>query len=166
MTLELVLRRTRRCSESTPGDLLNVAESGGLVCHTIEDRIRTGPKVPGETAIPAGRYRIGLRTDSPKFAHYYDRWDWYRGMPHIQNVPGFEWIYLHPGLDHRDSEGCVLVGFDLEAYTVGGVENWRIRSGTTRPAFEKVCKLVYAAIDAGEEVWIAVHDPDPEEGRA
>lgn len=161
--MELKLYRWAKGSESTAGDLLDIAEGGGLICKTVEDRIRVGEKVPGETAIPAGRYRLGLRTDSPKFAHYYDRWDWYKGMPHIQNVPGFQWIYLHPGLDHRDSEGCVLVGFDLEVYHVDGRANHRIRSGTTRPAFEKLCKIVYAAMDRGEEVWITVDDSDLDE---
>jgi hypothetical protein len=161
--MELRVRRWARASESTPGDLTDTAEGGGLICHTIEDRLRDGPKVQGQTAIPDGRYRVGLRTDSPKFAHYYERWDWYRGMPHVQNVPGFTWIYLHPGLDHRDSEGCILVGFDLEEYTVDGGVNHRIRSGTTRPAFEKVCRLIYAALDAGEEVWITIDDSDLDE---
>ena len=57
--MELLLARTNRGSESTPGDLSVSDEGGSRVCHTIEDRIRTGPKVPGETAIPTGRFRIG-----------------------------------------------------------------------------------------------------------
>tara|TARA_R110000744_G_scaffold101210_5_gene195127 strand:- start:102 stop:311 length:210 start_codon:yes stop_codon:yes gene_type:complete len=69
---------------------------------------------------------------------------------------------MHPGLDHRDSHGCVLVGFDLEEYTVYDKPNHRIRSGTTRPAFEKVCKMIYAELDRGEEVWITITDPDLE----
>jgi|TARA_R110000764_G_scaffold77440_5_gene154950 hypothetical protein len=160
--MELLLARTDRGSESTSGNLSVSDEGGDRVCHTIEDRIRTGPKVHGETAIPTGRFRVGLRTDSPKFQHYYERWDWYRGIPHIQSVPEFTWIYMHPGLDHRDSHGCVLVGFDLEEYTVYDKPNHRIRSGTTRPAFEKVCKMIYAELDRGEEVWITITDPDLE----
>jgi hypothetical protein len=137
-------------------------EGGSHVCHTIEDRIRTGPKVAGETAIPTGRYRVLLRTDSPKFQHFYDRWDWYRGVPHIQDVPGFTFVYLHPGLDHRDSEGCVLVGVDIEEYTVGGAVNFRIRSGTTRPAFETLCKMIYASLDSDDDVWLTITDPTEE----
>ena len=48
--MELLLDRTDRGSESTSGNLSVSDEGGDRVCHTVEDRIRTGPKVHGETA--------------------------------------------------------------------------------------------------------------------
>lgn len=74
-----------------------------FVCYTMEDEIRD-KKVKGETAVPYGVYKLGLRY-SPKFTPVYGH-----DMIHIMNVPGFEYILLHPGNTDYDTDGCLLVG--------------------------------------------------------
>lgn len=95
-------------------------------CWTLEDIVRPpGVKVPGETAIPAGRYPVRL-TPSARFG---------RTLPEILEVPNFRGIRIHAGNRSSDTAGCLLVGAER-----GGV--WIAQS---RIAFEKVmAKLVMA----------------------
>lgn len=114
---------------------------GEKVCFSLEDEYRE-EKVAGETRIPAGIYPIGVRHDSPAFSHLDDRWDWHNGMLHIQNIPNFEWVYIHSGNTDDHTEGCPLTGFtaDLE----------RMAVGSSRKAYEKLYKLVWAYADLGQ----------------
>ncbi len=160
--MELISDRWGTGSESTISTIRNADEGGDSLGFILEDQYQEGPKVPGETCIPAGRYRILLRTDSPKFAHYYDRWDWYRGIPWLQDVEDFSFIYIHPGIDDDDSLGCLLTGDEYQETTDG---NWTIKRGTTRPAFKTLCLLIYGAMsERDEEVWITITEDQLIEG--
>ena len=57
-------------------------------------------KLPGETAIPAGRYAVSL-TMSARFVCV---------LPLLHNVPGFSGIRIHTGNVIEDTDGCILVG--------------------------------------------------------
>lgn len=75
--------------------------------NTLEDKVRNIPeeeKIHGQTAIPAGRYKVIL-SYSPKFK---------RVMPEILNVPYFEGIRIHAGNTAADSAGCLLIGRNTE----------------------------------------------------
>lgn len=96
-------------------------------------------KVFARTAIPMGRYRLMI--------------DWsdhfQRLMVRLLNVPGFDGVRMHPGLKPEDTEGCILVG-DEQYETDAGP---RVRSGTTRPAADRLQAMIQATLDRGEEVW-------------
>jgi len=86
---------------STPGGTFGALYVDGVwLCWTLEDRLREGPKVPGDTAIPAGSYPVVLSM-SARFR---------KTLPEVQNVPGFSGIRIHSGNTAQDTEGCLLVG--------------------------------------------------------
>ncbi len=87
-----------------------VSVDGKFVCFGLEDEYRP-EKVIGETRIPAGNYRIGLRTEGGHHERYMSRFaDIHKGMLHILDVPNFQWILIHCGNTDEDTAGCLLVG--------------------------------------------------------
>ena len=78
--------------------------NGERECFVLEDVVRPAgaPKVPGRTAIPAGRYRL-IVDWSNRFQKY---------AFHILNVPNFDGIRVHSGNTDKDTDGCLLVGRD------------------------------------------------------
>ena len=93
----LTLDRTLYEKDATVGELFI---DGEWECYSLEDAVRDGKKIPGQTAIPVGRYEV-LITMSPRFK---------RRLPLLINVPGFDGIRIHPGNTADDTEGCLLVG--------------------------------------------------------
>ena len=132
--MELLVQRIAKKSDYTIGRLF---VDGRYFADTLEDRVREpGVKVPGETAIPAGRYRVIVNV-SPKFG---------RELPRLLDVPGFEGILIHAGNSARDSAGCLLVGENREK---GRVLN-------SRKHEVKLTAIIKEAINRGEEVWIEI----------
>ena len=94
---EWTLIRDKCLSLDTTGQLYN--ERGLLLCLTLEDVVREGPKVYGQTAIPFGRYEVRMRATS-KFGT----------TPELLDVPGFTGILIHAGNHRGDTLGCILTG--------------------------------------------------------
>lgn len=94
--MELKVYRKEKTSISTIGELF---VDGKFECFTLEDPIRD-KKIPGETAIPTGRYKVILNL-SNRFKKI---------MPLLLNVPNFEGVRIHTGNTPKDTEGCILVG--------------------------------------------------------
>jgi hypothetical protein len=105
--MRLVLQRKWATSDSTFGEL---SIDDKFECYVCEDVVRApGVKVPGQTAIPAGEYRVVIDM-STRFKKL---------MPHILDVPGFEGIRIHCGNTDADTEGCLLLGRTKEADSIG-----------------------------------------------
>lgn len=150
----LTVERKWKKSDYTIG---NLSVDGVWFCNTLEDTDRglsqneplaslMEKKVYGETAIPAGRYRITLDVVSPKYAAI----PWYNSlcggrMPRLMNVPVFSGILIHPGTTAADSLGCVLVGLN----TAKG------KITSSRDTFKALwAKMLKAS--KSEEIWIEI----------
>ena len=139
-----MLRREPGGAHATLGKLYADAM---FQCDTLEDPVREVAgqpvakwKVPGETAIPQGRYRLEI-TYSRRFG---------RDLPLLLDVPGFSGVRIHPGNTAADTEGCILTGTRMGPATV--VES--------RRAFAALLQKIDAALDAGEGVYIDIRNAE------
>ena len=141
MNLEnLELYRNTFTEKSTSGILLvdNLFE-----LYTLEDvdrKLETGGiKIPGQTCIPRGRYRIELY-DSPKHG---------KETLQLVDVPQFKNIQIHGGNKPEDTEGCILTGEERsEAHP-----DWISQS--QKALLELKARLV-PALRSGRQIWITI----------
>ena len=134
--MNLLLQRRPSFNSATVGELFI---DGEHQCYTCEDQVRApGVKIDGETAIPAGRYRVTI-TWSPAFN---------RNMPLINDVPGFTGVRIHIGNTIADTRGCILVGRTCGTTTVS----------QSLLAFSDLYPKIEAALQDGGECWIDVRD--------
>ena len=116
-------------------------------CDTLEDKDRgltdsmtvseiSKIKIKKETAIPTGTYKVTI-TYSNRFK---------KNMPLINDVKGFEGIRIHSGNTDKDTEGCLLVGMNLERGKV-------LKSQET---FRKLYKMLSGAKLRGEYIQITI----------
>ena len=80
--------------------------------------------------------------------------DIHKGMLHVLDVPGFEYILLHCGNTDEDTAGCLLLGDTQENNNIK--ENGFI--GKSTAAYMRVYPPIAAALEAGEEVTIEYRD--------
>lgn len=147
--MNLTLERFKSTGDATMGRLSIDGES---FCYTLEDEHRD-EKVAGETRIPAGKYRILLRNAGGMVGAYNERYAdvGHRGMLHLQDVPDFEWIYIHTGNTDEHSAGCILVGYSKDED--------RMTIGRSRDAYSALYERVAAAAEAGT-LTITIEDHD------
>ena len=122
-TMELKLER-----ENKPGYTIgHLKVDGRPFCDVLErtDRgLRSSMstreildrKDPGDTAIPAGKYRVTLTVRSPKFSSR-PEYSWCSGfLPRLTNVPVFSGVLIHAGNTKKASIQGVSVGWDHAAH--------------------------------------------------
>lgn len=83
-------------------------------CFTLEDEARE-VKIPGETRIPHGVYRVEFREElTPLTRKYRKKYQWFTWHLELQEVPGFKYVYIHIGNNSDNTNGCLLVGFGAQ----------------------------------------------------
>lgn len=143
--MELLVKRKSESKEWTQGELFI---DGKFECFTLEDQKQV-KKVMHETRIPAGRYRILLRTEGSRHEKYSKKFPrFHKGMLWLQDVKNFQWILIHIGNTDDDSSGCLLVG---RKFAEG-----KLFESTL--AYEAMYKKVITAFDRGEDVFITIKD--------
>ena len=113
---------------------------GVFACWTLEDVVRP-VKIPGETAIPAGRYDVRLSL-SQRFQ---------KVLPELLAVPGYSGIRVHAGNGAGDTQGCVLVG---RKRTTNGVLESKL-------ALMEVMEHLRRATTAVDPIAITIEEAQP-----
>ena len=158
--MELEVIRFSSGTDSTNGILLETIQQGNeidgifkqkkFLAYTLEDEYRS-EKVFGETRIPNGTFKVGLRKVGGYHAKYSKRFPHIHvGMLHVLDVPGFEYILIHCGNTDEHTAGCLLVG--------DSQENNQIKKdgfiGKSSQAYKRIYPRIASALARGEEVKI------------
>jgi len=160
--MRLIINRHPSSATATIGELFIDDDH---VCFTLEDVVREQAgknppkekdgvpvsqwKIPGQTAIPAGRYRIIINR-SKRFSKLASR-DVF--LPLLLAVPGFDGVRIHPGNKPEDTDGCILPGMRVAP---GGTA-----IAESRKAFDLLFPKIQAALALNEEVWITINNAAP-----
>ena len=155
--MKLEVLRTSSQVDCTHGLLFECTDIGKrFLCYTLEDEHRV-LKVKGETRIPAGTYKIELRKEGGFHARYDKKYPGiHRGMLHVIDVPGFEYILIHTGNTDEHTAGCLLVGDSQE-------NNQLLPDGfigKSVNAYKRIYPSIAKAIEQGQEVIIEYIDFD------
>lgn len=160
--MNLVLHRKYLKKDYTIGNLYLKDEYGNhkFICNILEDKVRDlnkngkfdngEVKVPNETAIPYGEYRIAMDIVSPRFSNAakYPKYAKYGGkLPRLIGIDSFSGVLIHAGNTPSDSSGCLLVG---ENKAVGKVLN------STKCFYDLMDNYLLPAHKRGEEIWISI----------
>ena len=136
--MHLTLYRFSESPESTIGLLY---EGKYFNCFTLEDQSQK-IKVDGETRIPEGLYQVKQRKVlSGLTKKYRDKYPWFDYHFMLQDVPNFNYVYIHVGNDDDHTDGCILVGDRLKSNKVDDINNL----GSSTPAFERLYKRMKEA---------------------
>jgi len=134
----MILTRDVKTPDMTGGKLVY----GDLRFYTMEEAI-TPTKIKGESAIPAGKYKV-IIDFSNKFKKH---------LPLLLDVPGFSGVRIHSGNvsvnrsdGTDDTDGCTLLG---TVRAKASVTNSRYAMSVFMEALEKDLK-------GGKNVWLEV----------
>ena len=163
MTPLILVDRIDEKPDSTRSKIYIASKPTAFVA--LEDIVRKGLKVPGETAIDAGVYPLRMG-NSPRFSHEYytkdninliARKDWEKlpkvsrdlyhehEVVHVDNVPNFAEILHHFGNTCFDTKGCLIIGSKL------GMVGVNTAVLASRDAYVKYYAQVAPLIRKGEQ---------------
>lgn len=135
--LNLMIRRFGFQAKFTKGEMLANGIHLGYTCEDVDRRLETGgTKVPKETAIPRGRFKVTIS--------HSNRFD--KEMPEVLSVPQFSGVRIHGGNTAKDTEGCPLLGAEL---TPDGVRDCMTINSM-------LIKMIGECIAQGNECWLEV----------
>lgn len=138
--MKLELKRFSSGADSTLGILL---ADGVFECFTLEDEYRTD-KIKGETRIPAGTYKVEKREVlSGLTEKYRKKYPWFDFHFMLQDVPDFQYVYIHIGNDDDHTDGCLLVGDSIKSNRFNNDNNLT----TSGPAFKRLYQKMSDAND-------------------
>lgn len=137
MEIQLIRKMNISTDKFTKGEMIVDGVALGVTCEDCDRHLENGgKKVPGETAIPRGRYQVILSM-SNRFEKI---------MPEIRNVPGFTGVRIHGGNTAKDTAGCPLLGNEFTPDGVRGCD-----------AVNRILiRLIQACIADGGKCWIEV----------
>jgi hypothetical protein len=154
--MKIEVLRVSSEADSTSGLVFDVTDGRKFLCYSLEDEYRND-KVMHETRVPAGTYKILLRKEGGFHGRYVKKYgDFHKGMLHVQDVPGFEYILIHTGNTDEHTSGCLIVGDSQENNQL--MKNGFI--GKSVQSYKRIYAPIAEALENGEEVTITYVDYD------
>lgn len=148
--MKLLVLRYSNEDGSTLGLFLT---NGKFTCYTLEDAFHI-VKIPGETRIPEGTYKVELRKWGEHHEKYNNKFpEFHKGMLQIMDVPNYDDILIHIGNFVNDTEGCLLVGDT----SINNINEPDVINNSTI-AYKRMYPSIANAIESGEEVLITYKD--------
>ena len=154
--MKLEVLRISSQSDSTNGILFDTTNGRKFLAYTLEDEYRE-TKEKGETRIPAGTYKIKLRKEGGFHGRYTTKYgSMHKGMLHVQDVPGFDYILIHTGNTDEHTDGCLLVG-NTQTENIGTKDGF---IGASGDAYKRIYPPIAKALEDGGDVEITYVDFD------
>lgn len=143
--VEITLSRGHDSGESTVG----IISTKNKAFVSLEDTHRD-IKVAGKTCIPKGRYEIKFREVlSGLTRKYQSQFDWFEYHLMLQNVPNFNYVYMHIGNYPKNTDGCILVARTLDTSREDMIQN-------SRQSFKEFYILISDHLKLGNKVFITI----------
>jgi hypothetical protein len=154
--MELLVTRFSSQKNDTLSTLHDMSMGvGKFMCFGLEDE-RRDVKVMGETRIPEGRYEIKYRKEGGFHNKYVEKYGhFHKGMLHITDIPGFEYVLIHTGNSEKDTAGCYLVGDTLETNIE---KDGKILSSGI--AYKRIYSYISSELEKGNKVFIRFRNFD------
>lgn len=103
-----------RIAQGKKSTLSQLYINGIFQCYLLEDKIRE-TKIPAETAIPNGNFKLKLNTYGAMNVKYKTAFgNVHQGMIEISELPNFSSVYIHCGNTIIQTAGCPLCGFGFQ----------------------------------------------------
>jgi hypothetical protein len=154
--MKLEVLRISSQSDSTNGILFDTTKGRKFLAYTLEDEYRE-TKEKGETRIPAGTYKIKLRKEGGFHGRYTTKYgSMHKGMLHVQDVPGFDYILIHTGNTDEHTDGCLLVG-NTQTENIGTKDGF---IGASGDAYKRIYPPIAEALEKGEDCEVTYIDYD------
>lgn len=100
-----------RVAQGNNSTLSHLYLNGIFQCYLLEDKIRA-VKIPKQTAIPTGIYKLIVNTWGGMNVKYQNLFEaMHKGMIEIEGLPNFDYVYIHVGNTITQTAGCPLCGF-------------------------------------------------------
>lgn len=143
-------------NDSTLGLLVaDVKGVPSILCYTLED-LPQKVKIRGETRIPAGVYRLGVRREGKMNDEYLRKFPkMHKGMIWILDVPEFEFVYIHILNKAIESLGCIGVGDVVNNNAIPGAFGFL---GDSTDAYRRLYPVILDAINSPEGATLRILD--------
>lgn len=147
---DLVLRMKRFISNTHT--TIGILRSDKYSFFTLEDAFRP-KKIAGITRIPQGIYEIKYRKEGGMLDDYKKLYPNHVGMLHLQDVPDYEYVYIHVGNKHSHTHGCILVGRGCVLDNEYSITN-------SKDAYLPLYQEIQEAFKEDRKVFISIQDND------
>ena len=137
---------------------MSIADTAKTKLFTCEDEGRE-VKVPGETRVPAGIYKLGYNTTGGMNVSYKKKFPaLHKGMIEIKDIVTlnmkFGNVYIHIGNKEKDTDGCPLLGMTRDA------KKGEVYQSTLAYTifYKSITQILDKALRAKEDVYIEIID--------